>query len=167
MPFLFDDLFSNGFLATHGIDRDDRVGDVQHLQKSRNRRDFIALFVRRHLAQDKGVRLTPGTHHMDGCFVVRLIEAAPDGFAVDGNQLSAGTFRQRPHPTLKALFQLFRIQTAEDTPEGVMGGDPIRQREKGFEPLALRLAKQFDFRPFVGTANDCTNGDHQDIAERV
>jgi len=39
-------------------------------------------------------------------------EAAPDGFAVYGKQLSSGTFRHRPHPALKTPFQLLGVQTA-------------------------------------------------------
>jgi len=84
---------------------------------------------------------------------------------VQRNQLSNGTLRHRCHPALKTPFQLLGLRTAENTPKGAMGGDSIWKCEEGLEPLAFRIAKRFDLRPFVSTADDRTDRDDPDVAK--
>ena len=47
---LFGNLRRNFFLAAHGIDRDNRPFDIDLLQQSRDRGDFVRLFFCRDLS---------------------------------------------------------------------------------------------------------------------
>lgn len=69
------------------------VAEVQHLQESRNRSDFVAFRVGDQLPQDQVVGLTPGADPGNGGLAIRLVETAAERLAVDGDQPSAAGIR--------------------------------------------------------------------------
>jgi hypothetical protein len=69
------------------------------------------------------------------------------------------------HPGPEGGLEGLRVQSVEDTLEGVMGRDAVGQRQKALQPNASLAAKGFNLLPVLRTGDDRTRSDHDDILQ--
>jgi hypothetical protein len=121
----------------------------------------------RHLAQHQPVGLRPGTdQHQRRLAVGRVVRAA-QRLAIDGDRGAGGQLAHRRHPGAKAALDLRRVERGKDAAAGVGRGNPMRQGQKGAEPVVFGLAKGLDLDPRIGSADDRAQGDGHDVQEVV
>lgn len=68
---------------------------------------------------------------MEALLVVRVVVAAPQGFAVDGHDLAPDGCDQVARSGQEAVLEGGRIQRGQDPTAGVVGGDAAGECEKG------------------------------------
>src|SRR6187397_1922695 len=71
------------FLTMHGIDRDHRVGQRKRAEQTLDRRDFIGLFVAVEMRQHQSRVGSEGAEYVRGAAVKKVVEASPQGLAID------------------------------------------------------------------------------------
>ena len=85
-----DDVACDLLLAAHGVDRDQRVGQVDLLQEQGDRRDLVGLLLGGDLAQGDPFLAGPGADDVQRAEAVRRVVGPPAGLAVDGDRAGPG-----------------------------------------------------------------------------
>ncbi len=67
----------------------------------------------------------------------------------------------------QAALEGLRVEAVEEPLEGIVRGNAVGQVEEAGEPVLALPTKGFDVGPGVGAADDGTDGDGQDVDERV
>ena len=104
---------------------------------------------------------------MQGRLPLDPVEGAPEGLAVDGDDLALGRFVQRLDPTKEAPLELGGVKPLEEAAVGVVTGDAVGQVQEGLEPVVLGLAEVLDVVPGVGPGDDGADGDGDDVEQFV
>ena len=104
---------------------------------------------------------------MDGRLGGGLVEALPEGLAVDGDELPGRDFMQRRHPTEQAALELGGLDRLEDGVEAVMRGDAVPQVEEPGQPGPLRSCPCGDGDEVIGPGEHGAQGDGDDVDERM
>src|SRR5690606_25236747 len=104
----------------------------------------------------------PGTYHMNSRFLRSAIIGAAQLLAIYAHH-SFHHFCNRSHPALKALLQFLGRKQGKETAKGIMRGDAVREVQKGMEPVVLSFAIFFNLNPTVGSTDDSTDRDGNDI----
>ena len=154
-------------LTTHGVDRDDRPGQLQDLQQLGDGGDLVALVVHRDLAQDQAVLGGPGADQVQRRQVAGRVEGAPQGLAVDRHDLPPGQLVEGPDPGDEAVVELAGIEQLEDAGEGVVGRDAIGELQEGLQPLALGPAVGGDLDGGLAAGDGAAEGDDEDIDQAM
>ncbi len=87
---------------------------------------------------------------MEALLVVRVVVAAPQGFAVDGHDLALDGCDQVARSGQEAVLEGGRIQRGQDPAAGVVGGDAASECEKGAPSGSFAAPKLGDTGPGVG-----------------
>jgi hypothetical protein len=96
--------------------------------------------------------------------VLAAITRTAHAFAVHGHH-AAHASDQTGEPLVAGAFQRLCVDQAKHPGEGVVRGDAVGPLQKGSEPRLPGLAKFDHFRPVVGPAHDCVQGNGQDIEQ--
>jgi hypothetical protein len=104
---------------------------------------------------------------MYGGFVLGPIMGAAQGFAVDGDGFALKRCGQVPHPAGKEVMEALGIDLGEETAEGVVGGDAVREFQEFLKPVQLGAAVFSHLGPAVGAADDGADSNHEDIVQQV
>src|SRR5215210_7437572 len=99
--------------------------------------------------------------------IVAAAARAPDGFAVHGHHLTRDPTGPGLHPAGEAHLERVRVDQHEHPPEGVVGGDAIRQSQDGLQPGLLAPPIERDVLPALGAGDHRTDCDHEDVDELV
>jgi hypothetical protein len=67
----------------------------------------------------------------------------------------------------KTLLELSPVDDGKRSPQRIVRGYPVFQVKILGQPSLLGLCKIADGHPIIGTAQDATNGDKNDINQRV
>src|SRR5215210_4814447 len=97
--------------------------------------------------------------------IVAAAARAPDGFAVHGHHLTRDPTGPGLHPAGEAHLERVRVDQHEHPPEGVVGGDAVRQSQEGRQPGLLAAPIERDVLPALGAGDHRTDCDHQDVDE--
>ncbi len=92
-----------------------------------------------------------------------LVVAAALRLAVDGYDLPRAGSHRRLDPAQKAGLACRRIECGEDAAEGILGGNPVREREVLPEERFLAPPELLDGYPVVGA----TDRDRDDVEVTV
>ncbi len=79
----------------------------------------------------------PGAHQVNRSLAHVLVMGTPQGFAVDGYDLSLRHLAHRSNPFDEAGLELLGVQHRKDPAEGVMRRDAARQLQYPAEPFLL------------------------------
>jgi len=88
---------------------------------------------------------------MDRRFGAVFLIGAPEGFAVDGNDIRA-QFRQRRDPGDKAILECFGVQGRKQIAERIIGRRAVREGSEPAQEIELLPAKLGNLDPTVSTA---------------
>lgn len=90
---------------------------------------------------------------MNGGFFRGLVQAAPQAFAVNGNDFTVGQVGQVSDPIGKAFAELFGIDHRKHIAEGIMRGNSGLQPQQFRKPFFLGFAEFFNGHPIIRPAN--------------
>ena len=129
--------------------------------------DLVGLLVHGDLAQQEVVGRGPGVDQVQRRLALGPVEGAPEGLAVDGDDLPLGRLVQRLDPAEEAPLELVGVEPREEAAEGVVRGDAVGQGQEGLQPVVLGLAEVLDVVPGVGPGDDGADGDGHDVEQFV
>ena len=92
---------------------------------------------------------------------------APQRLTIHRNLLEAQGLKQGTGPTQNALLQGLRLQTLKDAFEGVVRRNAVGQTQESAKPVAVAAAEDLDIDPRVSPADDGSQGDGDDVQERM
>ena len=161
----FDDLAGDAFLAAHGVEGDDGAGQFERAQQCGHGGDLVALVGDLELAQDQAVSPCPGADDVAGR--VPLAGGAAQGFAVEANNFPGDALAQALGPAQETVEKRAGFERSKEAVEGVVAGDAVAQREKGFEPVMLGVAEVLHVVEALSTAQQGTQGDDEDVGQIV
>lgn len=164
---LLDDLPGDLALGPHRIDRDGRAAQLQDLQHLRDGRDLVGMVRDRLLSQHEAVSLGPRTDHVQRRLAVGVVVGAAQGFAVDRDQGALALADGGGHPLAEAGLEGERVQSSNDPPERVIGGNPMRQGQMPAQPRSFGMAEGLKLAPAFGPSDRASDGDEEDLGERV
>ena len=118
------DLRGDLALAAHGVNGDSRPAQVQQAQQFGDRRDFIALLLRRRLRQDQPRFSGKRAHQMQG--LGRPVMAAPQGLTVNGNQARMRFRQQLAYKGDEYLLKGLGVDGPEKPPQCIIAGNAVR-----------------------------------------
>lgn len=72
---------------------------------------------------------------------------AAQGFAINGDDLTAGQWAEILHPIEEALLERLWLKAGKETAKGIVGRYTVWQLEEGVEPVFFGLAKQLNLFP--------------------
>src|ERR1700745_4503538 len=81
-------------LTMHGIDRDHRVGQRKRAEQTLDRRNFIGLFVAVEMRQHQSRVGSEGAEYVRGAAVEKVVEASPQGLAIDRHMTLTSAVRR-------------------------------------------------------------------------
>jgi hypothetical protein len=73
----------------HGIDGDDAAAQAEFAEQTLDSRDLIGFVLDLDMAQDERAADLEGAHQVTGLLVGEVIEAAAQGFAIEGDHTQA------------------------------------------------------------------------------
>ena len=103
------------------------------------------------LAQGKPVLMAKGRNNVQGGFS-ELRSRPPNGFAVNGHYATI-FLRQALGEFYKKISKLFSFESTKKSPQGIVGGSPVRIGKVFAQPVQLKVAELFNGIPRVTTAN--------------
>jgi len=119
------------------------------------------------LPEHEPVVLSPGADDIYSCFTCSFVCRAPQLLAVYSNDLPGSEFSDATDPIKERLLELAWIKAGENSAEGVVGGNTVRQSEKGFEPVELATTEQLEILPGLSSADGGADRDDKNIDELV
>src|SRR5436190_12901531 len=111
------------------------------------------------------LRRGPGTDQVQRAKFSR--SGAAHGLAIDSHVLDAQALLNRLDPTSKTCLEGVRLETIENTFKGVMRRDAVGQFQKAFQPVMPLTGKGLDVLPVLGTSNDRTQGNDNDVLQQM
>ena len=132
-------------------------------QQFRDCGDLIALPVHRALGEGEAVVAGPGADDLHRAFV--RLAAAPQGLAVDCDELSRQIGADPRDEGGEAFGEGDRIDGGEDAQEGVGAGDAVGQGHPFAQPVLPGLGEADEILAGVHAAEQGAEGDEEDGAE--
>src|ERR1700750_567563 len=115
------------FLKMHGIDRDHRVGQRKRAEQTLDRRNFIGLFVAVEMRQHQSGVGSEGAEYVCGAAVKKVVEASPQGLAIDRHVMLTSAVRrvvQHGGMAAESSFDRGGIELSQDATERRGRGGP-------------------------------------------
>ena len=109
----------------------------------------------------------PGTDQVQRLPALGAVAGVTQGLAVDGDVLEAQGAGQRLHPPAEAGLEGLRVEAVEDALQGVVRGDAVGQAQEGLQPGAAASGKGDGLLPVLGTTDDGTERDGDDVQQEV
>ena len=128
---------------------------------------LVALRVGRHLTEAHMIGGRPGADHMNRRFAAGGVEAAPQRFTVDRDDLPVGNLLQRSDPTEQTLLKFSRLQRAQNRIETIMRRNAAAHVEKLRQPLLLILGPIGDRHEIIGPTQHRTERHRHHVDQRV
>ena len=153
-------LFCYLFLGPHGIDRNSLTFYLYLIQKFRDCRNLIVLFLYRLLAQAETILPTPGRNNVGRFYFFRLLER------MIFPSIQMIFFNASPSFLLSSSchfpYSCRRIsQQSHDPVKGIMGWNPIFQPNIFAQVIQILLCKHFHFRPVIYIGQHCKQDNDQ------
>ena len=148
----------------HGIDRDDRPFDRQHLQQLRDRNDLIGFFGHFDLTEHETLAGGEGGNHIDGSFAAVLGSA--HGLAIDGDRPGWNT-GQRSHRCDESPLEPVGVQHRQDIAQVTMVRRAIFERAEAAKQCELLDAEQGDLSESLDPGKYPHQTQEQNLIERV
>ena len=104
---------------------------------------------------------------MQGAVIVAAAARPADSLAVDRHHLTRDPAGQDCAHREKQASKSVRVDQHEDPPEGVVGGDAVRQGQKGRQPGLLAPPVERDVLPALRAGDHRADRDHQDVDQLV
>jgi len=158
-----DDFLGDFFLTAHRVHGHDAAGEFQHPQQFGQRRDFVALVTDFQLPQHQLVALGPRADHILEALLG--VEGAAQRLPVQGHDFLRHGLPQALRPAQKTIPKRLGVQRGQYAVEGVVTGNPVAQRQKGFEPVVLGLAEILQVLEALTATEPRADGDHQDVPQ--
>jgi hypothetical protein len=145
------------------------TGEVQSVQQLGDDGQLAPFGLGRSLGEHEPVLGGVGADQVQGRAAVPAVERAPHGLTVDGYlpQRTLVGSEDRPDPAEEAALERLGVDQREDTAEGVVRGDAVRQLKEALEPVALAAAVQRDVLEALRLADHGTDRDHEDVEQSV
>jgi len=129
--------------------------------------DFIGFLIGSNLPEHQAHLGGKGADHVQRRSR-RLARRPSARLAIDGDHLFMPQCRNHPRdPLTKCPFEALWIQYREDSLEGVGRGDAIVEAQKATQPRQLDAPPLADVLEVIRTAEDCADGNGQQLAQRV
>ena len=157
----------DGFLATHGIETHGVAFEVELVNELGHGGDLVGLPVDGELTEGQLVVDGPCADKMQARGGVCVLEAVPQGLAVDGDELAVERPADREDKRGKALAEPIWINGSEDTPEGVIAGYSARQLEAFAQPRLTGFGEALEVIEPLASTDHRRQGDENDLAEVV
>ncbi len=164
--FLVDDGPGDVALASHGVDGDDGALDRHHLQKLRDRDDFVRFLRHFHLPEDQPLARREGRDHVNRRFRSFLVAGPPRRLAVDGDHLGRSPGLGR-NPGDEAALEFLSIQRREDVAQMVVGGCPVAKRPEPPQQLQLLRPETGDIGEGFRPGQHRQKAKQQNLVERI
>src|ERR1700719_4927736 len=74
---------SKVFLAVHGVERDDAVGDLQFAEQLLGGGDLIGLCLDVDMRQDQAGFDVESVQHLGGLTIIEIVETSPERFSIE------------------------------------------------------------------------------------
>ena len=165
--FLGDDFVRRFTLTMHGIGRDDRARQVEHVDQLLHGRDFVRFILDRLERNAHFQTARPSGHGMQGRFVRGFVERAAERLAIEGHGFAFQGLSNVHRPRFQGRVELERIEPGEQLGKRVMRGNALFKRQKFAEPSQLALAKRRDIDPGVAIANRAAQRHENHFDERI
>ena len=162
-----DDATGDLRLAPRGINGHRGPLELHPIQQFWDRGDLVALRIDHQLPEADRVGRGPGADHVDGRFVARLVETAPECLAVDRYHLAFRGLMERLDPAQQTSLKLSRRQHREDRIEPIMRRDSRAQVENLSKPSTLHQTEVGNRNVIVGAADHRADRDDDKVYERV
>ena len=166
-----DDVACDLLLAAHGVDRDQRVGQLDLLQEQGDRRDLVGLLLGGDLAQGDPFLAGPGADDVQRAEAVRRVVGPPAGLAVDGDQpVRAAPRRARMAWAIQSWKHFWKASGFSAISRRRMQsreGMPLGSARNCSEPVAAIGGPAVDGRRAVAAAHHAADGDHHDVDQQV
>lgn len=162
IPNLPDDLR----LATRGINRHHRAGQVESRHEVGDRRDLVPALRHTPGTADEAVLDGPRIDHMPAPGE-RVLRGTPGALAIDGHVNRTGRCARGFHPPTEPIREGIGCEFDEDALEGVVAGNAIGYVEEPSEELVLGASIFGDLFPAVGPADHRAGRDDEDVHQLV
>ena len=97
----------------------------------------------------------------------QALMAAPEGLAINGNNLPADELSQTLRPTAKTVGKLLRIKQGKDSAEGIVTRDTIGQLKNRASPFQPGIAEILEVHETLCATQHRAKSDHENIVERM
>lgn len=132
--FLGDDLFRRFTLTMHGIGRDDRTREVEHVNQFLHGGNFVRLILDGFEGQTHFQTTGPSGNGMQRRFLRGFVEGTAERLAIEGHRFAVQGLSDVPRPRFQGRVELERIESGKQLRERVMRGDAFFKRQKFAEP---------------------------------
>src|SRR5215218_2724432 len=158
------------FLAVQGVGGEQHAPHPEFLDQGLGGADLVAL-IDLLVGQDEGGVAGEGTEHLGGGLVVKMVEAAPQRLAIQGDDpppWPSGGVTKMLGMTAKSGLDLGRVERVQWGAQRVDGrGATEAGAEGGVEPLAVHADEQADTTVGGGTGQHCQDAEQQQESEAV
>ena len=95
------------------------------------------------------------------------VETAPEGLAVDGDELAEADVVKRCQPGQETALELFGVDASEQVVEQVVRGDAVGQIKELGEPVLVQGSPPPHGHEVIGPSDGAAQGDGDDVDEGV
>jgi hypothetical protein len=160
------DGLGDGVLGSHGVDGDQRPGEVEPFKQQRDGGDLVGFDVRGLLAEHEALARRPGGDEVQRLAALAAVMRAPHGLAIDGDDLGIAVTQGRD-PGGEAGLEEIGVESVDDVVQRVVRRQAALLGQEAAETIQALLAPQLDLDEVLHAAERRAEHDEQELRQRI